>query len=448
MRLSQPPSALRAYGALFGLLSVLGATAVGAAPRTTLWKVTLASDLRSDDVLAGSLMQKNGDVIAQVNVAHGKPQAPTATETRFVRFHNGGVVWLSRTAPVTGGLLAEAPGNGWYTVSTVPSVQAANANVLVRGRDALGRLLWTTQWDDPEHGADLPHAVTSDSAGNLLIAGEADGRPAVWKYDPQGILLWSVLSSAGPGAFTHVAAAPDGTLSVAGTLSQNGGDIVVVRYSADGAENWAKVYNGLGGRADRVTVLQHFANGDVCVAGTSHTLNDSGVLVTLRYQAGGALLSTQTYSDPDLVSLTPTGLAIDAYNYTYVYATGWTDGRPTTVLIKYDPQSEPEWFIDRTDVQGLGLPGGDLRIDSQRYLHLSARSTRRKRPLLVATYHVNGQTLREVSLNMNADPTLAELDPQRNLVLLANPWRNKARKHDLFAAAVPAYSPTPRNPPK
>lgn len=442
MRLTPTASAFRAYGALLGLFAALGATAVGAAPRATLWKVTLAADLRSDDVLAGALLQKSGDVVAQVNVAYGKLGSPTGTETRFVRFHNGGVLWLSRTAQVPGGLLAEAPNGGWYTVSSVPSVQASNADLLIRRRDAAGHLIWSAQWDDPQHHPDLPHAVTADAAGNLVVAGEADGRPAIWKYDPQGTLLWSSTSAAGLGAYTHAAVTPEGVISVGGTLTQNAGDFLTARYGADGAELWSRVYPDLGGRAERITALAHFPNGDVCVTGTSHTLTESGVILTLRYQADGALLWTQRYTDPDLVDLTPTGLAIDPYDYTYVYSTGGADGRPLTVLIKYDPRSEPEWFVSRTSVQGLGLPGGDLRLDSKRYLHLYGRSTRSHQPLVLATYNVKGRALREVSLPLGADPALVELDPQRNLVVIANPWRGKARKHDIVAAAIPVYTPT------
>ena len=439
----QSSSAPRAYWALLGLLCGLGATAVGAVPRVTLWKVTLAADLRSDDLLVGSVLQKSGDLVAQVNVTYGKAAAPSGSETRFVRFHNGGVAWLGRTSELPGGLLAEAPNGGWYTVSTVPSLQASNADLLVRRRNAAGQVLWTVQWDDPQHQPDLPHAVAADADGNLLIAGEADGSPTVWKYTPQGSLLWNAASSAGPGAFTHVAVTPEGAVTAAGTLVRNGGDFVTARYDAGGSENWSRVYPDLDGRAERITALQHFPNGDVCVTGTSHTLKESGVILTLRYQSGGALLSTQRYADADLVGLTPTGLAIDSYNYTYVYATGWADGRPTTLLIKYDPQSEPEWFVTRPEVQGLGLPGGDLRLDSQRYLHLSGRGTRGHQPFILATYNVEGQALRTVTLPLGADPALVELDPQRNLVLLANPWGGKARKHDLLAAAVPAYNPPP-----
>jgi hypothetical protein len=441
MRLSHTPSAFRAYGALLGLLTGLGATAVGAAPRTTFWKVTLAADLRSDEVLAGGLVQKNGDLIAQVNAAYGKPQAPSSTETRFVRFRNGGITWLSRTPQVPGGLLAEAPGGGWYTVSTQPSVQASNADLLVRCRNTSGQLLWSAQWDDPQHHPDQPHAVAADAAGNLLIAGEADGYPAVWKYNPQGALLWSATSSSGPGVFTHVAVASDGAVSVAGTLTQNAGDFLVAHYTAAGAELWSHVNPDQGQHSEQVTALQLFPNGDVCVTGPSHTLIETGVLLTLRYRTDGELLWSRPYWDPDLVGLTPTGLAVDDYNYTYVYATGWTDNQPSTVLIKYDPQSEPEWFVTRPYVQGLGLPGGDLRLDSLRYLHLSGRGTRRGRPVILATYNVKGQSVRAVNLKVNTDPQLVDLDPQRNVLLLANPWAGKARKHDVLTAAIPAYTP-------
>lgn len=443
MRISRTASVFRAYGALLGLLAGLGATAAGAAPRTTLWKLTLAADVRSDELLAGGLVQQNGDLVAQVNIAYGKPQSPSATETRFIRIHSGKVAWLSRTALTPGGLLAEAPGGGWYTVSVAPSPSSSNADLLIRRRSASGQLMWSVQWDDPLHHPDLPRAVAADPSGNLLIAGEADGAPAIWKYDPQGNLLWSAISAAGEGAFTHLALAADGAAYAAGYLARNAGDFLVARYLTAGTEAWTRAYPDLEGRAEQVTAISLFPGGDVCISGPSHTLADSGTFRTFRYRTDGTLLWTQPYSDPDLVDYTPTGAAVDSFSYAYVYATGWAGGKPSTILIKYQPGSEPEWFVTRPRVQGLALPGGDLRLDAKRYLHLAGRDSRGKGRFTLSTYSTKGQALRDVNLALGVDPTLVGLDPQRNVLLLANPWRGEARKHDLAALAVPAYNPPP-----
>jgi hypothetical protein len=338
-------------------------------------------------------------------------------------------------------MLAEAPGGGWYTVSVAPSSNSANADLLIRRRSASGQLLWSVQWDDPLHHPDLPQAVAADAAGNLLIAGTADGFPAVWKYDPQGNLLWSAVSAAGEGVFTHLAVATDGSTYAAGYLARNARDFLVARYLPEGTEAWTRAYPDLQGRAEQVTAISLFPGGDLCVSGPSHALGDSGTFRTFRYRTDGALLWTLPYSDPDLVDYTPTGAAVDSFNYAYVYATGWADGKPSTILIKYRPDSEPEWFVTRTRVQGLALPGGDLRLDSKRYLHLAGREARGKHRFLLATYNTKSQALRDVNLALGADPALVDLDPQRNVLLLANPWRGKARKHDVTALAMPAYNP-------
>lgn len=419
---------------VLGVCLGLATSAVATAP--LVWKVVVAAAPSSDDLVAGAMLTRSGDLLAQLRVTYGKPGAGAPVETAFVRIRNNGAVqWLSRSPVLdASGLLAEAPDGGWYSISPTPDADAANADLLIRRWTTNGRLLWTRQWDGPLHQRDAPHAAASDSDGNLLVAGESSGLPAMWKYDPEGTLLWTA-SYPNPGAFTHLVVDPEDRGVAAGTLDQVANGYLVAVYAPDGAEAWSDEHQDAPNPRERLTALALGPSGDVCVTGVSAASSKFPAAgKTLRYTSDGALRWSQRYTNPTLFGLQPTGIAVDADNNVYVSITGSANPRRTLcVLVKYLPSSEPEWSVQRKHARGLELPLGNVRVDARGYIHVFQMTTRSPSRFTESTYQVHGDVVRDAGYHLGGDPLLAGLDSQGNALALANPLRGKIRKHDIVA---------------
>jgi len=427
------------YLVVLGLCLGLASAATATAP--LLWRVTTGYTPSSDDLVTGVMLTKTGDLVAQLRVDYGKPTAPAPPETRFLRVRsNGSLQWLSRSSILDpGGMLNEAADGGWYSTSATPSINAANPDVLVRRWTSTGLLVWSRQWDGPLHGPDVPRVTASDSAGNLVIAGESGGFPAVWKYDGGGTLLWTATYPV-PGAFTRLEVdAADRTVA-AGTLAQATDGYVVSVYTPGGAVAWSDEYQNAAHPRERLTALGLSSDGDVYISGVSSASAKYEVGTnTVRYSPNGDLLWSRRYTDGDLFDLTPTGIASDEDGNSYLSITGTSHPKRTDcVLIKHLPSSEPDWTERRKHSRGLELLHGNVRVDARGYIHVYRMTTRNKanHRFTLSTYQVWGDVVRDAGYRMGNEPLLADLDAQGNTLALANPIRGKKRKHDVVALKV------------
>ncbi len=124
--------------------------------------------------------------------------------------------------------------------------------------DPAGKLLWTRQFGSS--GNDGANAVTTDSAGNILVAGNSDGTIAgnvnvgtydavLSKFDAKGAPLWTrTLGSLEIDAAFTVATAADNDIVIAGFtqgafdgLDWGGSyDVFIVKFNAAGAKQWSR----------------------------------------------------------------------------------------------------------------------------------------------------------------------------------------------------------------
>jgi hypothetical protein len=280
---------LRPLRLLAVLLLCLVASAALAGSQHVLWRRVIAADPKSDELISGALLNSAGDLVIQLRVLYGPIGKPTSEATRFVRVKNNGAIeWLG-FLPLNdeGGLLAEANAGGWFSATAVPDADSPIADLVVRRRSSSGELLDSVLWDGPAHAKDVPHAVAADGNGNLIVAGESNGFPAVWKFDDGANLVWSDIYPH-PGAFTHLVMDAGGRAIAAGTLTQAQDGFLVVVHEADGDLDWADEYQHAVHPREVVTALTVLPGGEICVSGTSA---DAGHLPpgtnTVRYLTHG-----------------------------------------------------------------------------------------------------------------------------------------------------------------
>ena len=219
---------------------------------------------------------------------------------------------------------------------------------------------------------------TSSTIDGQTIKGEQD--LVLMRYDTTGKKVWTrTLGSGGEASGTSISVNASGDVVVAGsikgilstTTELGGTDSLVVKYSADGVEQWAKRYGSTSD--DQVNSVTVADDGTVYLAGQSSgnlggVVNQGGVDGYIRaLDANGNTLYTRAAE---------AGAGTERAAATAVTADGGllvaseVDGR--AVLTKYaagdDGTGTPAWTIDMGDLDGGRIGGIDVGDDGSIYL--------------------------------------------------------------------------------
>lgn len=158
-----------------------------------------------------------------------------------------------------------------------------------------GARLWARIYDPQPTSDDLPHAVKTDSAGNVYVTGESAWQSAFYdfatlKYAPNGTLLWSRRYN-GPGdgndSAYSLAVDSQGNVVVGGYSYVNlerYSDHTTVKYSPTGIVRWVRQYNGVGSDEDRAYFVGVDSGNNVYSAGFTVGAPTVGEdFVTIKY---------------------------------------------------------------------------------------------------------------------------------------------------------------------
>ena len=238
------------------------------------------------------------------------------------------MIWLA--AALTGYsplVLADAPVVEWSAVSDGHLGQASNRR---------------------QCAFPAPRAIAVDPVGNTFLAGCSrngfDEDILVVKQDPAGVVLWSRRYN-GPGHRNDRSNALTidnlGNVYVAGTVSGLGAnlDFVTLKFDTNGAQLWAKIYEGVGDKNDAPNAIVLDANANVIVAGYSTLLNGATVFATIKYDPDGQqewAAIGNSYSSSYGVAY-----AIGVDDVGSVYVTGEQDFDFSTV--KLDSNGDLQW---------------------------------------------------------------------------------------------------------
>ncbi|MGH9184886.1 MAG: hypothetical protein ACRD0U_03550, partial [Acidimicrobiales bacterium] len=227
-------------------------------------------------------------------------------------------------------------------------------------------------------GYDDAGALAVDAGGNLYLAGsiEREGSPitfAVTKMSPSGNVQWTSHYSGSAGGLGGMADAvavdPAGNVYVAGLIGDGvifntNWDYLLVKLGPDGAERWARRYNGPGNGFDRATEVAVGPAGGVYVSGLSYGQNHDWA--TLKYTSNGTLAWERRETGPGAgddrvadMTLSPSGVLVVAGSTTT--EDGLTSNAET---ITYDPAGIVLWRRQWTDTATSHEAPGDLDVDA------------------------------------------------------------------------------------
>ena len=229
---------------------------------------------------------------------------------------DGGVRWSARYNGSRGGVGGQAnavavdDAGNVYAAGYVGDGVIFNTNydylVVKFGPD--GTQQWAQRYDGPGANSDFAEQVVVDAAGNVYATGFSYGADfdydwATLKFAADGTVLWERrLDAPGPSddRAADMALLPGGNVVVSG-VTQPGGeqypdnDAETVAYNPQGTIVWQARWSDTAISHEFVFDLDVDASGRIAITGTTQENTSPYVPpfpLTLRYDAGGALLQT------------------------------------------------------------------------------------------------------------------------------------------------------------
>jgi uncharacterized delta-60 repeat protein len=256
--------------------------------------------------------------------------------------------WGGPVSEVTEGTAIAADGSTYlagFTTSFDPFGQQQIFLVKIAPDDSI---TWQRTWDGP---GDLTNHRANDVAvapdGSVYVTGSTSGvrgDVVLLKFSPDGALLWQQRwDSGGTEQGDGVAIGADGSIYVAGGTSAGGGNILVLRFAPDGTLAWSKTWGPAGGEAG----VAVGPDGNVYVVGTAARPDGSFAFdaVLLKVDPAGSLLMQKAYSGLEITDARG-GVAVAPDGSIYL-AGGLQASDPKIVnhalLVKFAPDGSLVW---------------------------------------------------------------------------------------------------------
>lgn len=212
--------------------------------------------------------------------------------------------------------------------------------------------LWQTRTAQPNGGADVVTGMVVDPAGNMIVTGYSNNGTSddyvTIKYSAIGLQQW-VQRYDGFGLTDRalsVAVDPAGNAFVTGLVSPTPSDqdIVTIKYSASGAQQWVRTYTGPANGFDIGNAITVDAGGNAIVAGQSVGIGTSADLIVQKYNTNGDLQWTRIYNGPANAFDTARAVAVDSAGN--IYAAGGSVDNTTAqdfLTVKYAADGTLLW---------------------------------------------------------------------------------------------------------
>lgn len=256
------------------------------------------------------------------------PAAPASVEAqaqptpRLVRFNGG-------RDDRAGGLTID--GGGAVYVAGSVDVGSSQPGFAALKFDRNGNRLWRTNYSGTAGGSlGGGNGIAVDAQGNVYVAGYVSVGFAstvidalLVKFDANGVEQWARRYNgpgSGPDAFGQVVVDASGQVYVIGVSYAAGLDWLLQKYSPSGAVAWERRVSGPGNFDDLVSALALDPQGNVLVTGVTKNRGDSVTndVTTLKYNSNGGLVWQATYSATAVSDDLVFDLAVDAGGGVYL----------------------------------------------------------------------------------------------------------------------------------
>jgi uncharacterized delta-60 repeat protein len=278
-------------------------------------------------------------VAIQVFAAAGATSAATVTLE---------ATWGGPVSEVTGGAAVAPDGATYLTGFTTSFDPFGEEEVFVVKLAADGSLAWQRTWEGPDQFAnDRGTEVAVAPDGSVYVTGSTLGQRGdvlLLKFSSDGALLWQRRwDGGGTERGESVAVGSDGSIYVTGgTNSFGDSHLLVLRFAPDGTLTWQKIWGPATG--DGIDIGQ---DGNIFVTGTRARPGavTGADVVLLKLDTAGTLIWQSAYSASEIVDARG-GLAVASDGSTYVAGTVQEATQKVVVdaiLVKFAPDGGLLW---------------------------------------------------------------------------------------------------------
>lgn len=224
--------------------------------------------------------------------------------------------------------------------------------------NSAGAVLWARDYAGPDSAGAEPVALAPDRQGNICVTGSsfstaAGTRLHTARYRSDGTLDW-LTTTERPDSLrplnppTCIGCDDAGAVYIAGSIDTMASfyeDMLVIKYGANGSEQWRRRYDGPGRRFDEARVLAVDRQGNCVVSGYSWHQSTGYDIVTVKYAPGGDTLWTRRYAGPGGLDNEdePTAILTDDAGNVYLAGRSWADSSMDYVTIKYSAGGAEQW---------------------------------------------------------------------------------------------------------
>lgn len=227
---------------------------------------------------------------------------------------------------------------------------------------ANGELLWAQRHlgerdaADPDFNGDYrdePVHLALAADDSVYVAGDRSLGYLTLKYDADGTELWAHEYHSDAflyGLVRGLAVTPDHGVCVTGQWrGEDFGDIVTVRYSAAGEEEWVALTDGGPNVVDVPRGVAVAADGSVYVTGRSEPVG----AFTVKYSAAGEEVWADRWVPSGYQSAQGGAVAVDPSGNVCVAGAAWATASSDALLLSYQPDGTRRWAVTRDGGRSL-----------------------------------------------------------------------------------------------
>jgi uncharacterized delta-60 repeat protein len=252
------------------------------------------------------------------------------------------------------------------------------------------QLAWLNLYNGPSGGDDGSNAVTIDASGNTYITGFTTGASGMrdittLKYNSKGGLVWSRTyngSANGQDEAYAITIDASGNVYVAGYSTRliTDRDMILIKYSNSGLQQWVRTYNGPGSSSDVAYAITVDRSGNPIITGYSYDLLLGLQMTTIKYSPYGVILWIDTYNaeiggGEDVAY----AITVDSGNNIYIagYSTLSIVDAPTgkdMVTVKISETGTREW-VNTYDASSMDDEAYSIAVDMMDNVFITGYST-------------------------------------------------------------------------
>lgn len=250
-----------------------------------------------------------------------------------------------------------------------------------------GAILWEASFNGPINGGDYSNALAIDNSGNVYVTGRVDygttGSDIVTiKYSSSGVQQWFArFNGAGNGLDEGRSIVVDdaGNVYITGKTTgvTSGLDFVTIKYNPDGTQAWSAIYNGTGNNEDYAVGIDLDNLGNVFIGGCSIGQNSGQDFVVIKYNSSGSELWVNRYNGASNGGDAVVGLKVDSDNN--IVAGGYTDNgsaqRFNFLTIKYNQAGSLIWERQYNGSSSHNDIATAITIDNSNNVYLTGLTT-------------------------------------------------------------------------